>query len=65
MKGGDMDDRAKIFNIRGRLLTGALTYDEAKAEVSPIIEAMNKRARDIARKHGKRFIGFTFSGLMR
>ena len=60
-----MTDREKLFDIRGRLLVGIISYDEARIEANPIIERMNKKGRDIAKKHKKRFYGLTFSGLMR
>jgi hypothetical protein len=57
--------KGRIFDIRGRLLSGVITYDKALAEAAPIIESMNIQAKAIAKKHGKQFKGFTFSGLMR
>jgi hypothetical protein len=57
--------KERIFDIRGRLLSGVITYDKALAESALIIESMNIQAKAIAKKHGKRFKGFTFSGLMR
>jgi hypothetical protein len=60
-----MEQRAQLFNIRGRLLTGALTYDQAQSEAAPVIEAMNIQGKAIAKKHGKRFTAFTFSQFMR
>ena len=60
-----MNNREMIFDIRGKLLTGLISYDEAKRLATPIIEAMNKEAKDIAKKHGRNFRGFSFSSLMR
>jgi len=60
-----MSERAKIFDIRGRLLARIITYDQAKDEAGPVIDAMNEKASAIAKKHGKRFRGFSFSSLMR
>lgn len=60
-----MDERAALFDIRGRLLIGSISYDQAKSEAAPIIEAMNAKAKAIAKKHNKRFKGFSFSSIMR
>jgi len=60
-----LTNREKLFNIRGKLLTGIISYDEAKAEAIPIIEEINKQGQVIAKKHKKRFYGLTFSGIMR
>ena len=60
-----MREREMIFDIRGRLLIGAISYDQAQNESAPYIEAMNAQAKAIAKKHGKRFTRFTFSSLMR
>jgi hypothetical protein len=57
--------KERIFDIRGKLLTGALTYNQAVIETTQLIEAMNAQGKAIAKKHGKRFSGFTFSSLMR
>ena len=60
-----MTNREKIFDIRGRLLIGAITYEQAKNEAMPIIQEMNIEAKEIAQKHGRKFSGFSFSSLMR
>jgi len=60
-----MDDRATLFDIRGKLLVGALTYDQAKADAAPALESLNAKAKEIAKKHGKRLRPFTFSQFMR
>jgi len=57
--------REQIEHIRFKLLKGVITYDEAKTEAQPIINEMNKRGREIAKKHKQKFKPFTFIGLMR
>lgn len=52
-------------DLRGRLLAGIITYDQAKEEASSKIEEMNKIGHEIARKHGKHFRPFIFSQLIR
>ena len=59
------DYRNALQDIRFRMLHGLISYDEAKAEAQPIIDEMNKKGFEIAKKYGRRFKGFTFSSLMR
>lgn len=63
MNGQDLRD--KITEIRNAMLSGLLSYDEAREKAQPIIDEMNKRGREIAAKYGKRFRGFSFASLMR
>lgn len=57
--------RKQIDEIKFKMLIGALTYDEAKEEMEPIIDEMNKKGAEIAKKHNQKFRPFTFSNLMR
>ena len=59
------DYRAKLHEIRGRMLIGALTVEEAKEEAQPFIDEMNAKARIIAEEYGRRHKNFTFGYLMR
>lgn len=54
-----------IDEIKGDLMRGVLTYDEAKEKAQPIIDEMNEVARGIAKKYGKKHQDFIFSKLMR
>jgi len=65
LEGKEVTNREKIFDIRGRLLTGIISYEQAKIEAMPVIKEMNIEAKDIADKHGRKFSGFTFTSLMR
>ena len=60
-----MNAREALFDIRGKLLAGILTYDQAKIAAAPYIESMNAQAKIIAKRHGKKFYSFTFSNMMR
>jgi len=59
------DYRNQIDHIRGQLLSGRISYDEAKATAQPIINQMNEIGRKIAAKYGKKHHDFTFATLMR
>lgn len=47
------------------MLKGIITYDQAEVEAQPIIEEMNRRGREIAKKYGRKFTGFKFSEVIR
>lgn len=57
--------RSQIEQLKFLLVTGRITYDEAKEMAEPIIEKMNERGKEIAKKHNQKFRPFTFTGLMR
>lgn len=54
-----------IREIKISLALGYITYDEAKKEAKPIIERINKRGREIAKKYNKNYYDLTFSEIMR
>jgi hypothetical protein len=64
-KMNDMNNREYFFDLRGRILAGVISMDDAEWESMPRIRDMNARARAIAKKHGKRFGGFSFAALVR
>lgn len=57
--------RAKIEQIKANLIMGIITYDEAKKQAQPIIDEMNVKGLEIAKKYNRKFRPFTFTGLMR
>lgn len=59
------DYRNQIETIRLNLMRGFTTYDEAKERAQPIIDEMNKKGAEIAKKYNQKFIKFTFAALMR
>ena len=59
-------NRIEIDDIKQRYLTGQITRQQAQQEAKPIIERINARQQEIARKHGKHnYPKTTFIGLMR
>ncbi len=63
MTAQDLKDR--IDEIRVALFRGLLSYDEAQEQAKPVIDEMNRRGREIAKKYGKSFRPFSFAALMR
>ena len=59
------DFRAQIEDVRRDYLRGTISYEEAKMKDAPIIERMNEKAREIARKYGRKPQVFSFAALMR
>ena len=59
------DYRQFFFDLRGKYLAGIISYDEAKELAKPILEEMNIKGKEIAKKYGKKFIKFTLTGFMR
>lgn len=51
--------------IRGKMLKGIISYDEAKVEAKPVIDEMNARAKVVAKKYNQRAPVFTFASIMR
>ena len=60
-----MNDRAELELIKYSFITGQITYYEAKEKAQPIIDEMNIKGKEIAKKYNQRFKPFTFSYLMR
>ena len=47
--------RQFFFDLRGKLLTSQITYDQALELAKPILVEMNKKGEIIAKKHGKKY----------
>lgn len=57
--------KQKIEEIKYKMQLGLITYYEAKTEAEPIIEEMNQKGKEIAKKYNQKFKPFTFASLMR
>lgn len=58
-----LGDKAK--EVVYRFKTGQITYDQCRAELQPIVDEMNEKAREIAKKFGKKHHNFNITSLMR
>lgn len=58
-------NRAQIGYIRCRLITGLISYDEAKRQAKPILDQMNAAGARIARNHGVKYKPLTFTSIFR
>lgn len=61
----NVDYRLKLAEIKLLFTTGQITYHQAKEKAQPIIDEMNSKGKEIAKKYNQRFKPFTFSYLMR
>lgn len=57
--------REELENIRAWMLSGAITREEAKHKAAPIIDEINKKSVEIAKKYGQRPRLVTFASIMR
>ena len=61
----EMKYQAFFFDLRGKMLSGQVTYDEARKLAFPVINEMNEAAAMIAKKFHKKPIKFNFAHLTR
>ena len=60
-----MEERKALYEIKMKLLTGLISYEQAKELSAEHINALNIRGERIAMKHGRKFVKTTFSQQMR
>lgn len=58
-------NRKRINDIRLRLSLGQISYLEARIEARPIIESINLKSKELAKKYKTRPKLVTFTELMR
>lgn len=60
-----IDNRTKIEEIKKAYNLGLITREEAKEKAQPIIDRINAKGKEIAKKYNKRFSPISFIELMR
>jgi hypothetical protein len=60
-----VENQARIQAIRRRLLSGELSYFQAKVEAEPIIAEINNTAKRLAKKYNLPASKVSFAGIMR
>ena len=58
-------NREDIIEIKKALALGYISYDEALEKVRPIIDRINKKGEQIAKKYNRGYNKITFQELMR
>lgn len=51
--------------VRGQMLRGELTYDDAVATLAPLVVEADKRGAELAKKHGMRYKKISVAALLR
>lgn len=65
MKQEAHDNRSAIEGIRHRLNRGTISYDQAIAEATPIVNRMNTKAKELAKTYGMKYKPFSIKSLLR
>lgn len=66
MKEQALQNRERLYEIRRKMLSGEISYEQAKEQASPVIKAINEKAAEIAKKYGKRSVPrVSFAAIMR
>lgn len=60
-----ISNRIAIAEIKRRYYSNEITREEAKLLAEPILDRVNLRAKEIAKKHDKKHYKITFSSVMR
>jgi hypothetical protein len=60
-----VNNREQIKEIRRRMLRGEISYAEAKTEAEPIINAINAKAAELAKKYNMKAAKVSFAAMMR
>lgn len=58
-------NREEIARIKNSMLAGEITYEEARIQAAPILERINEKSKELAKKYGRRHVAITFSEIMR
>lgn len=60
-----LQNRKDIEEIKIALALGYISYDEAKIEAKPILDRINKKGKEIAKKYNKNYYPVTFTEIIR
>jgi hypothetical protein len=60
-----VSNQVAIKDIRRRMLSGAISYEQAQAEAQPIIDAINTKSAVLAKKYGMKATKLSFAAMMR
>lgn len=57
--------RQFFFNLRGKLLIGQITYDQAIEMAKPVLDEMNTKGEAIAKKYGRKYRKISYVSVLR
>ena len=58
-------NRIQIADIKRRYLSGQISREQAKIESAPIIERINLKGAEVAKRWNRKYSPVNFTGLMR
>ncbi len=60
-----MNLRDTANKLRGQMLRGEITLDEAKVVLAPLVTEADKRGAELAKQHGVRYKKISMAALLR
>ena len=57
--------RQFFFDLKGKLLTGQITYEKSIELAQPVLNEMNIKGETIAKKHGRKYRKLTYISVLR
>ena len=57
--------RQFFFDLKGKLLTGQITYEQSITLAQPVLNEMNIKGEAIARKHNRKYRKLTYISVLR
>jgi hypothetical protein len=60
-----MEARQELALVVLRVSTGGLGYDDGFVQAAPLLDVINNRGVEIAKKHGRRYAPLTFGKALR
>lgn len=65
MESEAIQNRQEMYEIKKALALGYISYDEAYTEAMPILNRINRRGRELARKYHRDYKPISFSEIIR
>jgi polyhydroxyalkanoate synthesis regulator phasin len=66
MKSEAIKNREEIAEIKRKFKSGEISYDQAKAEMQPVLDRINAKSAEIAKKYNKKTVPkVSFAAIMR
>lgn len=54
-----------FFDLKGKLLTKQITYEQSIQMAQPVLDEMNKKGVEIAKKHNRKYRKLTYISVLR
>lgn len=60
-----IENQNKIKDIKNRMLSGEISYEQAKIEAKPIVDIINAKSIEIAKKYNTKAKKISFTEIIR